>query len=87
MIGKTGNFTSQVQGATSEDIMQLYDMMIEEGVITPEEFADNELQICGIVDAEFFTCEGCAWTMPISEQDERGGWHCRECMDEEHGYD
>ena len=78
-------FARTVQGATSDDLMELVDRMIDEGVITQEEYNAHEMEIHAIIDSGFFTCEGCSWTMPISEQDERGEWHCKQCMDEEHG--
>lgn len=80
-------FTREVQGGTSDDVFGLFDKMIDEGVISQELFDKQETEICAMVDASWFTCQGCGWTMPIEEQDERGEWHCKQCMDEEHDDD
>lgn len=75
-------FALEVQGATCEDIMSILDRWIEDGEVDGDWFRDNEMEILRAIDTEFFTCNGCDWTMPISEQDERGEWHCRQCCDE-----
>lgn len=80
-------FYLEVQGGTSEDVYGLFDKMIDEGVLEQEFFDAHDGNICTLVDSLWFTCQGCGWTMPIEEQDERGDWHCKQCMDEEHGYD
>lgn len=77
-------FTDEVQGGVCEDVMQLMDRLIEDEILTQDEFKLNETEICNLVDASWFTCNTCGWTMPISEQDERGEWDCHQCMDEEH---
>ena len=76
-----------VQGATAQDIMEILDQMIENEQLGEDEFKANEMEILNAIDARFFTCNNCGWTMPIDEQDERGEWDCHQCMDEEHGQD
>jgi hypothetical protein len=75
-------FARTVQGATGEDISQICDMMIEDGIISEEEYHKNEMEILGAIDARFFTCNQCSWTMPISEMSSCGDWECRDCVPE-----
>ena len=74
-------FHDEVQGGVCDDVFNLFDKMIEEGVLTDEEFKLHESEICAFVDSNWFTCNGCGWTQPISEQSDVGEWHCNDCMD------
>jgi hypothetical protein len=75
----------QVDGGSSTHMEAMIDDAIENGIITRNDFDDNELEVCGIFDNDWFTCLGCDWILPIEDQDERGEWHCKQCMDEEYG--
>ena len=79
------HFARTVQGGCADGFMRMCEDFWELYPEWEEVFAKNELEIAGIFDDDFFTCNGCEWTLPICEQDERGEWHCRDCMNEEHG--
>lgn len=76
---------SQVDGGSATYMEKMVDEAIDDGIISQELFDDNELEVAGIFDSGWFVCQGCDWCLPMDDQDERGEWHCKQCMDEEHG--
>lgn len=72
-------FYSEIQGGTSDDMYNIIDRAIEDGTISDDEWQNNEMGICMFFDNSWFTCEGCGWTMPISEMSEYGDWQCSSC--------
>jgi hypothetical protein len=73
-------FSREIQGGSSNDMWTMVEVWIDDGVITTEEYHDHEGAICALFDANWFTCEGCGWTLPIEEMAESGdGWHCEDC--------
>lgn len=71
-----------VQGGVSEDMMNVMDAMIEEGVITQEYFDANEVEIMSAADEIVFTCENCSWTVPMEQMCAIGDWMCNDCAGE-----
>ena len=73
----------RIEGGSSADMWSMIDDAIENGEIDREDWLANEYEICALFDAYWFTCEGCAWTLPLSNQDaDYGNWHCRDCVSE-----
>ena len=74
-------FNDEIQGGVSSDMWSMIDVWIDEGVITQEEWNDNEMSICILFDDHWFTCARCGWTMPVSDmgEDEDGEMVCGDC--------
>lgn len=71
----------RVEGGTHHGIMQMIDEAIDDGFITEQEFRENELEICDMIDNHIFECSGCGWTLPVSEtgEDQNGELRCGDC--------
>lgn len=72
----------RVDGGSCTDFMQMIDEAIDDGEITQELFDDNEMEIAGIFDNGWFTCNQCGWTMPIGDMADNDDWQCQQCADE-----
>jgi hypothetical protein len=63
------------------------EFLFENGIVTEEEFAEHEMELCQIFDANWFQCDWCAWTMPLEEQGDRDWGGDRVCKDCEENYE
>jgi len=71
----------RVEGGSTEDMWTMLDNAIDDGIITQEEFDENEKSIAHFFDDHWFNCASCGWTMPVEEmgEDLNGELACHEC--------
>jgi len=77
---------ARIEGGSAVDMYSLLDDAIYDGEITQEEYLKNEMAIANYFDTHYFTCSGCGWTLPISEQGEdsdSGELACNDCGEED----
>lgn len=67
---------------TSQDIMMYVDYLIEDGEISEESFKQEEKAILYGVDNEVFQCDGCGWTLDISDLED-DNYLCSQCYEEQ----
>lgn len=75
-------FHSSIDGGTA--LFNLEDM-IDEGVVTLDEYQDNEMAICHLFDNNYFYCVTCGWTLTtgdMGEDTEGGELQCIQCENE-----
>ena len=83
VIDVANKIVDRVQG-TPDDIMQVVDMMIEDGDLDAEFFRVNETGILYEVDNQVFMCVQCNWVCPTSDAMEgpTGEDICDQCYSE-----
>ena len=75
-------FSKHIQGGCTDDMMGMLDTFIENGDLTQEEVQLNEMAIANLFDADWFTCDTCGWTMPMSEMADNDNWQCTDCEED-----
>lgn len=68
-----------VDGGASMGYSQIFDNLIEDEIISAEEFDSNELEICYIFDSGWFTCNECEWTVPNDCESYKEEGTCTDC--------
>ena len=69
---------NHVQGGCAEYPMEDY-WLVDNGVMTQEEFDEYEERLCFYFDMDWFQCSACGWTLPIGDMADNDNWECTDC--------
>lgn len=75
-------FNQEIQGGCCNDMVSILEGFVEDGGLTEDECWKNEVAIASLFDDNWFTCEGCGWTMPMADKGD-DSWYCGDCADED----
>lgn len=71
----------RIEGGSTEDMMTLIDVAIDDEEISADDYYLNDSEVCAMFDTYWFTCTQCSWTMPMSEMADDDEWRCKDCAE------